>query len=251
MIDVTWVHRWTEDERTHLQEFAPGHSCAEIREEWRERYGVDLSRSQVKNAQSRFHARSCTVGGRFENGRVPGNKGLKWDDFMPPESQARCRATCFRPGNMPSNGHQPLGTERVEPDGYVLVKTAMRKTDPRSAHDNWAYKHRMVWEQANGRKVPDGSMVVFADGDKSNFDPDNLVCMTRAVHAVICHQHIWYHDRDSCESAILVARLKHRINEVACRQRACKSCGKTFEPEHPRQVRCLECIDRMPKDDWK
>lgn len=234
---------WTDEMRGQFAAYVPGHTEGEIRAHFLDAWGVGLTESQIGNAKHALGVRSGTHGGRFEPGHEPANKGRTWDEFMPPESQERSRATQFRRGQMPHNGHQPLGSERVSKDGYVEVKVAARKRDPRSAHDNWVPKHRLAWERANGRPVPDGSIVVFADHDRENFAPENLVLMTRSEHAVVCHEHIEYHDRETCETAVVLARLMHKTYAATCHERICAACGATFRPEQPNQRRCRACID--------
>ena len=244
----TRLHHWTEEERAYLAEIVPGRSHKEIHELMTRRFGDHFAGKRIGAAIKRYGLSTGRTG-YFEKGQEPVNKGKTWGEYMPPESQTVCRSTCYRKGNMPHN-HRMLGDERIDRDGYIWIKVESR-FDPDGHNDwrdLWKPKHRFVWEQANGKQVPDGSLVVFADGDRRNFDPGNLVAMTRADHMVICHQGIAYTDRDSCEAAMAIAKLRHRINEVACRQRVCKSCGRKFEPENPRQVRCRECIDRIPKD---
>ena len=199
--------RWTPERDAWFAAFVPGHTEREISAEHERVFGVSLTEGQIANSKTRLGVRSGTAGGRFEKGHAPMNKGRTWDKFMPPESQKRCRATQFKRGGIPHNGRQPIGTERVDKDGYVWVKTAMRKTDPKSAHDNWVPKHRLVYEQAHG-PIPEGCMVVFLDGDRENFDPENLAIETKSEHAVIARHGIEFHDAETHAIARAVARLK-------------------------------------------
>jgi hypothetical protein len=57
-----------------------------------------------------------------------------------------------------------VGTERVRQNGYIEVKT----------EDGWVQKQRMLAEEMLGRPLKD-ERVTFKDGDKTNFDFDNLV----------------------------------------------------------------------------
>jgi len=203
--DSTLTHAaWTPERIAWFKSFVPGHSEREIAEEHGRLFGSRLTRAQVKNGKARFGVRSGTHGGRFEKGREGG--------FKDGEHRRRFleagRATRFQKGQIPHNGHRPVGAERVDADGYTLVKVAMRKRDPKSAHDNWVPKHRLVWERAHGRAVPDGCMVVFLDGDKSNLDPSNLDIETRAEHAVIARHGLEYHDAETHAIARAIARLK-------------------------------------------
>lgn len=197
---------WDEERDQWLRDHVPGHTQSETVEAFRERFGVPLSLVRLKNRKVALGLRSGIVGGRVRRGMAPSNKGRKWDEYMSPEGQVRSRTTQYHHGNLPHNT-APLGTERVTDDGYVEVKVAMRPSG-RKAHDNWVPKHRLVWERANGRPVPEGSVVVFLDGDKRNLDPANLGLETRAEHAVMARNHITYTDRVSHDVALAIARLR-------------------------------------------
>lgn len=45
-------------------------------------------------------------------------------------------------------------------------------------------KHRYIWEQHYGPIKP-GEVVIFLDGDRSNFDIDNLCCISRRHFAIV------------------------------------------------------------------
>lgn len=197
---------WSPERDQWLRDYVPGHSQAETMEAFRERFGVPIALGQLKDRKVALGIRSGTHGGRFQKGVAPSNKGRRWDEYMSPDSQSRSRATQFRRGQLPHNT-LPIGSERVSKDGLIEVKVAMRPSG-RVSHDNWVPKHRLVWERANGRKVPEGSMVVFLDGDKRNFDPDNLAVETRAERAVMAHNGITYSDGASHDVALAIARLR-------------------------------------------
>ena len=207
---------WDEGRIEWIRSFAPGHSESEISAEHERLYGTRLTREQVKSAKARFGARSGTHGGRFEKGSVPFTKGKKWDDYMSPEAQARSRAAAFKPGEVVDRRDgwmKPIGYERVRGDGYIEVKVRDSRVDgpqrnaPGMFNCNYRMKHRVVWEEANGMPVPDGVMLVFADGDNRNFDPSNIVAVPRDLWAVIARQGIQYCDADSLGAAMNLARL--------------------------------------------
>ncbi len=75
---------------------------------------------------------------------------------------------------------RPIGSTRLEPDGYVVVKIGER---PRK----WVFEHRVVWERAHG-PLPKGWTIHHRDENRSNNDPENLVaCPTNG------HHHKTYH----------------------------------------------------------
>lgn len=226
--------RWTADMDACFREIVPGRSESEIADLFEDRFGIHLTPSMIGNRKTRLGIRSGTVGGRFEPGCEPANKGRTWDEMgLSPEAQARCRATCFGAGEEPPNGARvPTGAERTSKDGYVEVKVK-RFSDTPGANQCWRAKHQIVWEEANGRPVPPSSMIVFADRDKRNFDPDNLVCVPRAEWAVIAKKGIGYRDRDTLLAAVAVAKLARvaRRAELSGRERdqmgSCESNTKS------------------------
>lgn len=63
----------------------------------------------------------------------------------------------------------PVGTIKHRDDGYTLVKT----------EQGWRYVHHLVVEQRLGRPLTRAERRIrFADGDKSNLDPANLLIPT-------------------------------------------------------------------------
>ena len=232
---------WTPDREAWLREFTPGHTERETIEEFEREFGIRLRRTQLKNGKAKLGLRSGTVGGRFEKGHVPANKGKTWEEFMPPESQERCRRTQYKDGNVPHNAlDKPVGYERTAKDGYIQVKVKDGRQE--EANDNFRFKHHVVWEEANGKPVPPSTMIVFADHDKTNFDPDNLVAVPRGIWATIQRCGLEYSDRETLEVAVNIARLVSARRKVEKRPRECRCCGRTFEPRNANQRRCDECI---------
>lgn len=225
-----------------MRSFIPGHSEREIAGEFEHEFGVRLSEAQIGNFKRRFGVRSGTHGGRFERGNVPANKGKTWDEMgISEESRDRMRRTQFKPGHLPWTTRE-VGEERVSKDGYIEVHVAQLRRE--RANDQWVMKHRIVWEEANGRELGPDEVVVFADGDRRNFDPENLVAMTMAERGVINRAGIAYADRETCETAIRIARVKMAAARAGRRPRRCASCGELFEPRYERQRRCDRCLGR-------
>lgn len=106
---------------------------------------------------------------QFKAGMVPWNKGK-------PHPAGRNRAN-FKPGNRPQTW-RPIGSERIDADGLSWVKVS---DTGRRARD-WKSEHVAVWEWFHARKLPRGQLVIFADRDRNNFAPDNLLAVTRAVN---------------------------------------------------------------------
>lgn len=217
-----------------FKDFVPGHSELEITDEFERRFGIRLRRSQLKNRMHYLGLKQGINTGQFKKGQTAYNKGMKQTDFMSAEAIERTKATRFQKGQEPHNAKGfGLGRERVDKDGY---------TDGR--WNNYRYKHVLIWEQANGRHIPPKTAIIFADGDKRNFDPDNLVAVPRRTLLVINRHHIPYFDRTSLEAAMKIAEIRMEANRLELAQpRICKECGAEFKPGFKNQVRCRECID--------
>lgn len=104
---------------------------------------------------------------RFKKGQIPSNKGIKGVSYPGME------ATQFKPGQKPKNW-LPVGSERVSDAGYLQRKITDTGYTPR----DWVSVHVITWEQEHG-KVPPGHAVIFRDGNKRNFSPGNLECISR------------------------------------------------------------------------
>lgn len=46
-------------------------------------------------------------------------------------------------------------------------------------------EHRLVWEQANGKRLDKNQVVHHIDGNPSNNDPANLIALTNKEHAIL------------------------------------------------------------------
>lgn len=143
----------------------------------------------------------------------------------------------------------PVGHER-ECKGYILVKVAHRADNP-ADKDNWKLKHVMVWEREHG-PVPKGHNIVFADRDRRNFAPENLVAVPRKLVALLnspnCPE---WHDAESLRTAMAWCTLNSEICRAEAEApRACGVCGKVFtageRSVHNRTLRnvrtCPECL---------
>lgn len=170
------ARKWTDEEKRIVREMYPDHSAREIAQMlgktasgvWQQAQsmGVRTSKERIAEAGRRLARNPNSMAARFKKGHVPDCKGKK----MPPEVYEKMRRTMFKKGNTPGN-HRPIGSERVNVDGYVEVKVA----EPRT----WRLKHRVVWEEANG-PIPAGCNVQFKNGNTQDVRLENLFLISRA-----------------------------------------------------------------------
>ena len=184
----------------------PGNSHAEICRLFNERFGLELTDSQVKGYIARHKLHTGRTG-RFEKGREPFNKGRKG------QCAPGCEKSWFKKGGFSPN-RVPIGTERVARDGYLEVKY-------RDGHGvrNWRAKHLFVWEAEHG-PVPKGHVVIFADGDKANIALDNLILIDRGVLARLNQSNLPRGSKEITEASVLVAKLHNATAEAKRRKKA-------------------------------
>ncbi len=144
---------------------------------------------------------------RFKKGQISHNKGRK--GWCP----KGCEATWFQKGHLPAN-HRPVGSERVNVEGYIEIKVA----EP----NKWRAKHVVVWEEQNGT-VPKDSAIVFLDGDKLNTDISNLECVARKELLILNQDGLIKSDGEITKAGVNVAKLKARIWELKRQRKKVKS----------------------------
>lgn len=129
---------------------------------------------------------------RFKKGRENPHKGDS--SFRIPNSEK----SRFKKGHTPLN-HKPIGSERIDVgDGYTLIKTEEPNV--------WRLKHQVIWEEAYGC-VPEGMVITFLDGDKSNICLENLQMISMAESIALTRAGLRDSDPDVTKTGILVARL--------------------------------------------
>ena len=103
------------------------------------------------------------------------------------------------------NRSLPIGTEKeIGERRYIIVKVSYHR-QPR--YKNWAYKHKLIWEAANG-KLPKGYGIFFADQNTRNLNLDNLIAVPRAVIALINKHSLLTTDPELNKTALAVIKLE-------------------------------------------
>ena len=185
-------HKYTDEEKQFFVEFVFGHSYKEIQQEFIIRFGWEIKLSQVR-AYLKNHKLKTGRTGYFPKGNIPQNKGKK----MPPEVYEKCKGTMFKKGNIPKN-HRPVGSERINRDGYVEIKIA----EP----NKWILKHRLVWQQAHG-PIPKGQIIIFRDNDKTNVVLENLLLISQSENLIINRNDLSGTIDETKDTAVSLAKL--------------------------------------------
>lgn len=198
------VRTFTEEERAFIKANYKNRGNKELTSLFNERFGTNFKTQKLKSFK-RNRGWSSGLTGRFEKGGVSPHKGKKAKDFMSPEGYQNFVNNRFQKGNIPKNS-LPIGSERPKEGGYTLVKTAEPKT--------WELKHVLIWEKYHGCKVPDGKIITFLDGNKNNFDIDNLEAVTFQEIGILNFQSLRFEDKDLAKLGLNIARMQLVLKKV-------------------------------------
>lgn len=169
----------------------------ELADLFNQKFNTNITSRTIKSYKANNKLNSGLTG-KFRKGQTPHNKGKK----MPKEVYEKVKHTMFAKGNVPPN-HRPVGSERISKDGYIEVKVA----EP----NKWRLKQRVVYEEAKG-EIPEGCPIIFLDGNKRNFDIDNLRCITRS-ELLYLNCNGLNNSNEITETGILMARLDRTKNK--------------------------------------
>lgn len=206
---------FTEEQKDFIRANAANRSNKELTDLINKTFGSTFITSQVKAWKNRNHIDSG-LNGYFEKGHVPINKGTKGMFNVGGNSGS------FKKGETPLN-YKPVGSERIDRDGYCLVKVQDHGTWP----ERWRHKHKVIWEKENG-PIPAGHVLMFSDGNKENIRLDNLLLITQN-QLLQMNRNGWIgEEREITETGLLLADLVSRLSEKK-RSRKKKIGGKVNE----------------------
>ena len=186
------------EQLAYLQELsAQGLFNAEITRLFNEKFGTKRTENAIQQQRCKYGFKT-DARYYWQKGHKPWNKGMKGIDIGG-------KATRFKKGNRPQTW-MPVGSETVTKDGYLKVKVA----NP----NRWEYKQRLIWEKHHGRKVPGGHVVIFGDGNKRNFDVDNLILVSRAQLAMLNKNGLIQGNADLTRTGIVIADIYQKIGDL-------------------------------------
>jgi len=164
---IHWNKKYFDIHINYLRKITPGRHYAEIKNMFNKRFGFKLTERDLSNLLKKS---GLTTGlkGYFPKKHIPWNKGMK--GVCAPGSEKGW----FKKGHKPKNT-MPLGSERITKDGIIEVKISNTSGN---YSKRWKSKHSVIWQKAHG-KIPKGSVIIFADGNRRNFNLSNLICVTR------------------------------------------------------------------------
>jgi hypothetical protein len=106
-------------------------------------------------------------------------------------------------------GGMPIGTEIKNKRGDALVKVCNKGIQTK----RYRRKHHLIWEAENGA-IPKSHRIIFLDGNKSNFESDNLYCLHNRVRGYMSlHGLKLCGDKERSKAIIKIAELAIKIKE--------------------------------------
>lgn len=197
------MHKFTKEQVAFIKNNITGKLIPEFTEMFNEVFPLEIKCSQIRSYLRNHHLRNG-MDCRFSKGHSPFNKGKKGITFGGVQTQ-------FKKGHLPHN-YVPVGSERTRTvhtnskvkDDYIDVKIA----DP----NKWKGKHILIWEQHNG-PVPKRHVVIFGDGNNRNFDPNNLILVSRRQLAVLNKNKLIQNDTDLTKTAVIMTDLILKIGQ--------------------------------------
>ena len=78
---------------------------------------------------------------------------------------------------------------------------------------NWVKKHHYIYEKTYG-KIPKGHTLIFADGNKDNFEIDNLICLSMKEFLFMSGRNMFYNNKEYTYTSVNLARLMLRISDL-------------------------------------
>ena len=184
-------HKWTDKEKEYLTQICKKNDYDTILKMMNDKFECSFNRRQIISFMRRNKLKSEAIknNGRFSKGMTPWNKGLS---YMPNNKETR-----FQKGNIP-HCHREVGSERIIRDGYIEIKVAEPNV--------WDLKHRVIYREHYG-EIPDGHNIIFADGNKMNFDIDNLIAVSKSEMLILNNNNLRFEDKELTKAGVNIAKV--------------------------------------------
>lgn len=185
---------WNTNHLEFLIKNYPKYSRIELCEAFNANFKTQVSVKQITSTLKRNHIKSQRDT-KFTKGCRPWHAGTTG-------KKPRTRGT-FKPG-VTFSTHKKIGDE-VMKNGFWYVKTDQGKMRP---------KHQVVFERHNGRTIKANHRVIFIDGDRENFNIENLTEVTYSQFAAIVRRGLIKKQDSLSNCEKLVAMIDFHPNVV-------------------------------------
>ena len=189
-------HKWSKEEITYLGEITPGRGSKEIQQMMTEKFNYPYTITQV-----RAKIKSCKfkmgIDSKFQKGHTPKNKGTK--------GVSKPNQTSFQKGHEPHN-KKLVGSERKNTNGYVEIKVE----EP----NKWRLKQRVLYEQYHNTILKPDQLILFLNGDKTDFSKENLQLVTKKQIFMMCKEGLLTDDTEITRTGLNIANILLKLKEL-------------------------------------
>lgn len=215
-----YMSKYSQEIIDYIKKNHKGKSTIELSDEVNKVFNIDTNPDSIQNLKARIKRTEGFVfdparnDGCIKKGNIPMNKGKKWDDYLSKEKQESCRKTTYKKGNKSSNAvaigeeHMRYSGSHPNDPGYVYVKVCDGK-----GNKNWKLKHQIIYEKYYG-KIPPGHKVIFADGNRFNFEKNNLILVSNSEELIMNKRQLRYKDKDLTRTGTLIAKVIDKTNKA-------------------------------------
>lgn len=190
-------HKYTDKQVEFIKKNVKGITNKYLTELFNKKFNTNLKLQQIKSFKANRGLKS-ELDCRFKKGNIPVNKGKK--------GLCGANRTSFKKGNKSYN-RVPIGSKRITKDGYIQIKIQDGKLQ-----NNWKGKHIIIWEKHNG-PLPKGHAIIFGDGNKRNFNIDNLILVSRYQLLLLNQHNLIKNDTNLTKVAVNIVDLEIKIKE--------------------------------------
>lgn len=185
--------------------FAEVKGCpySDLTEKINKKFGINYSVKQIMSFCQRNKCLNCCKSGtQFSKGHIPWNKGK---NMKCSESQ---KQHWFQKGHKPPQT-KPIGYERIDKDGYIQVKVS---------DNNFIPKQRLIYEKHYG-SISDNECVIFLDGNKRNFNINNLALVSKAENLELTRKNLRTNDTELSKTGVMIAKINCKNYEFSRNKR--------------------------------
>lgn len=126
----------------------------------------------------------------------------------------------------------PVGTEKyssyydciqIKVEEISVAGISNDKTKNKLRNKQWQLKQNYVWEKTHNRKLKYREIVIFLDGDRTNYDPDNLFAVDLNVAGTIEKMGMHSENSEIYKTALIWGQLYYAL------QKSGFSCQEFFK----------------------
>lgn len=200
---------FTPEEDAFLLEWRSQCFVEELTERLNKRFNKNRTVASVDNRCKRIGAKAGSDG-RFKSGLTPWHRGMSLEEY-----KSHFTKESFAKGKFKSGEHSlalkyKVGDEVVRGE-YVYIKYTDSLDIP--PEKQWKMKHRYIWELHNG-EIPDNCSVIFLDGDKRNFEIDNLALVTKSQMGRMTTYKLYSEKQEITSAGIMLCKLMEATEDA-------------------------------------